>query len=109
MLVLSICSMALMLELVFEGQRNVRGKSSKWNLWRMEALLLRICYEGIADISYISGNSTGCSFSAGLKVSADQWLDLWLPLALAVFETESGKQSRPHEVIMSDRASNIKN
>lgn len=38
--------MALMLELVFEGQRDVRGKSSKWNLWRMEALLLRICYEG---------------------------------------------------------------
>lgn len=40
---------------VFEGQRDVRGESSEWNLWRMKALLLRVCFEGLLALSIFRG------------------------------------------------------
>lgn len=42
----------------------------------MEEFLFWVCF-GIVDNGSLSGNATCCSFSAELKVGADQCLDIW--------------------------------
>lgn len=55
MLALSLYFFALMLELVFEGQRDVKGEGSEWNPWRMEALLFRVCFEDLLTLAILRG------------------------------------------------------
>lgn len=55
MLALSLCFFALILEIVYEGQRDVRGESSEWNLWRMEAIFIRVCFEGLLALAIFRG------------------------------------------------------
>jgi hypothetical protein len=41
---------ALMIELFLEGQKDITGEANGWDLWRMSAVLMRVCVEGLLTL-----------------------------------------------------------
>lgn len=55
MLVFFLCFMALLMELVSEGNKDNTGEANGWHLWRMEGVLFRVCVEGLLTLVLLRG------------------------------------------------------
>lgn len=53
MLAVFLCFMSLLMELVSEGNKDMRGETNGWHLWRMEAVLFRVCVEGLLTLAFL--------------------------------------------------------
>ena len=55
MLAFFLCFMALLMELISEGNKDNTGEANGWDLWRMEGVLFRVCVEGLLALVLLRG------------------------------------------------------